>query len=334
VTIGRGNRRRLVLQTVKARDCDELAQGLPGWELRFRQLGRGPFRGQLQFLDLGKVQVFWVATNRMTHIEGWPPASTFGCFPVLAANENAVWSGRRLKAGQVRVVEPGREADHVTAAHDYQTVALALDGALVREAAPVLGGCDLEKCLVGRDAVTRGPDYCYALWTDLVSRKPESIGQPVRGVRARILNQADQEVDAKAIGRLCLRSPWTTIKASWIETGDLAFRDAEGDIFLCGRVDDMIVSGGENVYPIELENVLLQHPDVAEAAVVGIADVEFGQRLMAVVAAKKSSTLDSAALVDRLKPRIARYQMPTVIEFCDEFPYTSLGKVDKKVLRR
>ena len=129
----------MLLQTLRTRDFDELALAFPQWELRFRQLGRGPFRGQLQFLDLGGVQVFRVATTRMTHIEGWPPASSFGCFPVLGANENAVWGGRRLKAGQVRVFDPGQEADHVTAAHDYQTVALAVDSALVREAVPVLG---------------------------------------------------------------------------------------------------------------------------------------------------------------------------------------------------
>jgi acyl-CoA synthetase (AMP-forming)/AMP-acid ligase II len=82
-----------------------------------------------------------------------------------------------------------------------------------------------------------------------------------------------------------------------------------------------------------LENVLLQHPDVAAAAVFGIADAEFGQRLKAVVAAKKSGTLDKAALLDWLKPRIARHQMPAVIEFRDELPYTPLGKLDKKALR-
>jgi AraC family ethanolamine operon transcriptional activator len=158
----------VLLQTLRTRDFDELAEAFPRWDLRFRQLGRGPFRGQLQFLELGGIQVFQVATNRMTHIEGWPPARSFGCFPVLAANENAVWGGRRLKAGQVRVFDPGQEADHVTAAHDYQTVALAVDSALVREAVPVLGGCDLEKYLVGRDAVRKGPAYCRALWADLV----------------------------------------------------------------------------------------------------------------------------------------------------------------------
>ena len=148
------------------------------------------------------------------------------------------------------------------------------------------------------------------------------------------MNASDEEVGERAIGRLCLRSAWTTNTKNWIETGDLAYRDAVGDIILCGRVDDMIVSGGENVYPIELENVLLQHPDVAAVAVIGIADAEFGQRLKAVVAAKPGGPLDKATLLDWLKPRVARHQMPAVIQFRDELPYTPLGKLDKNVLRR
>jgi hypothetical protein len=109
------------------------ASGMPQWDLRFRQLGRGPFRGQLQFLHLGGIQVFRVAVNRMIHAEGWPPPGSFGCFPVLAENENAVWSGRHLKAGQVRLGKPGQGADHLTAADRYQLVALALDADLVRQ---------------------------------------------------------------------------------------------------------------------------------------------------------------------------------------------------------
>ncbi len=95
----------------------------------------------------------------------------------------------------------------------------------------------------------------------------------------------------------------------------------------------MIVSGGENVYPVELERVLGQHPDIETAAVVGIDDSEFGQRLKAVVIRKQDTTLDQSTLLDWLKPRVARYQMPAVIEFREELPYTSLGKLDKKSLR-
>lgn len=168
---------------------------------------------------------------------------------------------------------------------------------------------------------------------DQLARKPESIGKPVRGVRARIVNEAGRQVRRREVGRLCLRSSWTTNKQNWIDTGDLAYRDAEGDIFLCGRVDDMIVSGGENVYPIELENVLARHPDIAGVAVVGIPDAEFGQRLKAVVVLKKGSQLDHASLLDWLKPRTSRHQMPKVVEFREELPHTSLGKLDRKALR-
>jgi acyl-CoA synthetase (AMP-forming)/AMP-acid ligase II len=208
----------------------------------------------------------------------------------------------------------------------------------------ITGGAMLSPALARESLVQLGPTlfnlygtseggFAIMATPEVLSKKPESIGKPVRGVCTRILNEADQEVGEKAVGRLCIRSSWTTSQKDWIETGDLACRDAEGDIFLCGRVDDMIVSGGENVYPIELENVLLQHSDVTAVAVIGIADVEFGQRLKAVVATKKGSTLDKEALFDWLKPRVARYQMPAVVEFRDELPYTPLGKLDKKALR-
>jgi acyl-CoA synthetase (AMP-forming)/AMP-acid ligase II len=202
-----------------------------------------------------------------------------------------------------------------------------LSPALARESLARLGPnlFNLYGTSEGGFAIMAGPDQ--------LARKPQSIGKPVRGVRARIVDSADRQVGVREVGRLRLRSSWTTSKAHWIETGDLALRDAEGDIFLCGRLDDMIVSGGENVYPIELENALLQHPAVAAVAVVGIADAEFGQRLKAVVVTKKGSTLDQGALLGWLKPRIARCQMPAVIEFREELPYTALGKLDKKALR-
>jgi acyl-CoA synthetase (AMP-forming)/AMP-acid ligase II len=175
--------------------------------------------------------------------------------------------------------------------------------------------------------------FCIMGMPDLLLRKPDSIGGPVWGARATILDQSNRLVAPMEKGRLCIRSSWTVSGKSWIETGDLAYQDAEGDLFLCGRVDDMIVSGGENVYPIELENVLLQHPQIDSVAVIGIPDSEFGQRLKAVVVNKKDARLEENTLRDWLKPRVARYQMPAVIEFRTELPYTSLGKLNKKQLR-
>jgi acyl-CoA synthetase (AMP-forming)/AMP-acid ligase II len=209
----------------------------------------------------------------------------------------------------------------------------------------VLSGGALLSPALAREALARlGPvvfnlygtseaGFCIMATPDLLNKKPESIGKPVQGVRARIVNETDQEVGTKAVGRLCIRSAWTAGPKGWVETGDLAYRDDGGDVFLCGRVDDMVVSDGENVYPVELENVLVRHPHVEVAAVVGIPDAEFGQRLKAVVVAKTGSALDRAALLDWLKPRVARYQMPVVVEFRVELPYTALGKLDKKSLR-
>jgi AraC family ethanolamine operon transcriptional activator len=194
--IARSGRKQLVLlQTLRTRDFDELAGAFPRWDLRFRQYGHGPFRGHLQFLHLGGIQVFRAALNRMIHIEGWPPPGSFGCFPVLAANENALWSGRRLKAGQVRVFDPGQEADHVTAADHYQLVALAVDGDLFRQDAPVLGGCDLEERLVGREAVTSSPACCRTLWShlvgllDLAQARPDLLAQSGRLIEQECLRR-------------------------------------------------------------------------------------------------------------------------------------------------
>jgi fatty-acyl-CoA synthase len=174
--------------------------------------------------------------------------------------------------------------------------------------------------------------FCILGTPEILSKKPASIGQPVRGVRVKIVSDAVEE-DSGGIGRLIIRSAWSTSQQSWIETGDLASLDAEGDLFLCGRVDDMVVSGGENVYPVELENILVQHPDVDFVAVVGIPDELFGQRLKAVVVLNQGTVLTLSELLFWLKPRVARYQMPAVIEFCDALPYTALGKLDKKALR-
>jgi len=175
--------------------------------------------------------------------------------------------------------------------------------------------------------------FCILGTPDLLSRKPAAIGRPVWGVNVKIVSDGEQEERRSRIGRLCIRSAWSTHQQRWIETGDLAYQDAGGDVFLCGRVDDMIVSGGENVYPIDLENVLMQHPDLDSAVVFGIPDAEFGQRLQAVVIKKPHARLNEVLLRDWLKPRVARYQMPAVIEFRTELPYTALGKPDKKALR-
>ena len=160
-----------------------------------------------------------------------------------------------------------------------------------------------------------------------------TIGLPVRGVAVSILNEENKQAGIHVKGRLCIKSKWSINSKEWIETGDIAYRDELGNYFLCSRVDDMIVSGGENVYPADLESVLEQHPSIENVAVIGVEDKDFGHRLVAYIEVKDSGSLTEMDVISWLSGKVARYQMPREIEFIDAMPYTSLGKVDKKALR-
>ena len=173
-----------------------------------------------------------------------------------------------------------------------------------------------------------------------------AAGRALPGVKLRIVDASGNSLPTGEIGEVQVLSDsnmkgyWNqpeqterTINTDgWLSTGDAGYLDEDGYLFIQDRIKDMICSGGENVYPIELESVLSQHPDIDSVAVVGIADVEFGQRLKAIVVKHQNSSLDAAKVRDWLKSRIARHQMPAVIEFRDDLPYTSLGKPDKKAL--
>lgn len=165
---------------------------------------------------------------------------------------------------------------------------------------------------------------------------PNTIGKKISGVQGRIFGDNNNILPVGGIGRLCIKSKWamTNKQSAWVDTGDLAYVDEHGYYFLCGRIDDMIVSGGENVYPVELENILIKHEEISQVAVIGIPDKEFGQRLKAFVVLKKQSNLTEEAIRAWLKEYTARYQRPKLIEFLKEIPVTSLGKPDKKILKQ
>jgi len=163
---------------------------------------------------------------------------------------------------------------------------------------------------------------------------PHTIGRKIEGVPLKILDDQYMEVATGKVGQLCIRNKFRVSgNSAWIETGDLGYRDERGYYFLSGRVDSMIVSGGENVYPFEVEQILLTHPEVETTAVVGISDEQFGQRLKVYVQLIPYAAMTEEDLQGWLRSRLARFQMPKEIIFVEEMPYTAIGKLDKKQLK-
>jgi long-chain acyl-CoA synthetase len=175
-----------------------------------------------------------------------------------------------------------------------------------------------------------------------------SAGRPLPWVELRIVDPATgEEIPRRSVGELWLRAPNVMLgyfnrpeetsaaltADGWLRTGDGGYLDEEGYVFLTDRVKDMIVSGGENVYPVEVEEVLSQHPGVADVTVIGVPDERWGETVKALVIARPDAMLGADELVAFARERLAAYKLPRSIEFLDEFPRTSSGKVLKRVLR-
>jgi fatty-acyl-CoA synthase len=118
-----------------------------------------------------------------------------------------------------------------------------------------------------------------------------------------------------------------------MSTGDTGYLDDHARLFVVGRSDEMIVSGGENVFPAEVEDLLAKHQKVAEAAVIGVSDKDFGQRLKAYVVPKSGASVDEGEIKDYVKSNLARYKVPREVEFLDELPRNATGKVLKRELK-
>jgi o-succinylbenzoate---CoA ligase len=129
------------------------------------------------------------------------------------------------------------------------------------------------------------------------------------------------------------RNPDATARAvreGWLHTGDLGYVDDEGDLFLVQRRSDLIVTGGENVYPAEVEAVLRAHPAVAEACVVGVSDAEWGQRVAAAVQLAPGEAVEAMALLAFCRERLAGYKVPRQMRFVAELPQTASGKIERR----
>ncbi|MHC1945039.1 AMP-binding protein [Bradyrhizobium sp. UFLA06-06] len=173
-----------------------------------------------------------------------------------------------------------------------------------------------------------------------------SCGFPITACQVKILDQDDQEVATGEAGEICVRAThvmaeyWKrpditaeTLKSGWLHTGDIARKDERGYMFILDRKKDMIVSGGFNIFPREVEDVLSQHADVAMVAVVGVPDDKWGEAVTAVVVAREGAVPDADELIGLVKAKKGSAHAPKQIQFVKELPMTGVGKVDKKVLK-
>jgi fatty-acyl-CoA synthase len=173
-----------------------------------------------------------------------------------------------------------------------------------------------------------------------------SCGFPIAACEVKILDGQDHEVETGEPGEICVRAPhvmaeyWKrpeqtaeTLKNGWLHTGDIARADERGYMFILDRKKDMIVTGGFNIFPREVEDVLSQHADVAMVAVVGVPDDKWGEAVTAVIVAREGARPNAEELINLVKAHKGSAHAPKHIKFVTELPMTGVGKVDKKVLK-
>lgn len=179
-----------------------------------------------------------------------------------------------------------------------------------------------------------------------IPRKAGSVGFPVLHAAARVVDEDGRDVPPGEVGELILSGPhmcsgyWRNVEATraasrdgWWYTGDLARRDEEGYFWIVGRKKDVIISGGENIYPLEIETVLHGHPAIAEAAVVGVPDPKWGERVKAVVVPREGHRLTAEEVQEYCRRHLAGYKVPRLVEFRDALPKNAAGKVLKRELQ-
>ncbi|MGZ6792563.1 MAG: class I adenylate-forming enzyme family protein [Mycobacteriales bacterium] len=181
---------------------------------------------------------------------------------------------------------------------------------------------------------------------NVTANRPGSVGRALPNVEVAILDPDGNPVPTGSDGEVCVRGPgvmtgyWKdaeqtaeTLRGGWLHTGDVGRLDEDGFLYIVDRMKDLIIRGGFNVYPRDVEDALLEHPDVTQAAVVGVPDEASGEEVVAVVAVRPGSTVTGEEIVAWSQQRLSKYKYPRRVEVLPAVPLTSVGKTDRKAVR-
>jgi fatty-acyl-CoA synthase len=181
---------------------------------------------------------------------------------------------------------------------------------------------------------------------DALGKPANCIGKPLTLTDIRIVGPDGRDVEAGTEGEVLHRGPsgvheyWKrpeeTSKAfrdGWLYTGDRAVKDEEGFVYFLGRKDDMIITGGENVYPAEIEEVILSYSKVADVAIIGLPDEKWGQTIKAIIAPKSGMTIEEEEIFSHIKGRISGFKRPRIIQFVESLPKIGSGKLDRVTIK-
>lgn len=194
-----------------------------------------------------------------------------------------------------------------------------------------------------------GPNNLYMPWSELswqqIKEKNQSVGKPFLFCQAKIVDDNGASVKEGEMGELLLSGPvifsgyWNnpvesekTLRQGWVHTGDIARQDNEGFYYIADRKKDMYISGGENVFPVEVELAIKSHDQISDAAVVGIPDDKWGEIGKAFIVLKSGADLKPEDIQSYLQDKLARYKIPREVSFIEEIPKSSVGKVLKRLL--
>jgi long-chain acyl-CoA synthetase len=198
---------------------------------------------------------------------------------------------------------------------------------------------------------TYGLTECHGMATSISSAEIEhkrgSVGRPMPTLEVKIVDAQGTTLGPRQSGEICLRGVtitpgyWNrpdataeTVREGWLHTGDVGFLDEDGYLYISDRAKDMILRGGENVYCVEIENCISDHPEIEEAAVIGVPDKDLGERVKAIVRRRADSEIDALKVQAHVAEHLAKFKVPEIIEFTEEpLPRNPAGKILKNILR-